>query len=253
MFHDTRFDPLNRFNGLAATYANYRPNYPSLALAHITQRQSWPLVIADIGCGTGILSRALAESGCTVIGIDPNNSMLDEARKIVHPHVDYRLGQAEKTGLDSESVNAVVVAQAFHWFQPHLALAEFYRILRNNSWVTLLWNEVDLTDPFSAEYWTVMQRFSTAPEVVHTPHSQTGLALLQCEQFTQGCHFSIKNEQILSENGLIGRAFSASYAPREPAQTCAMSDSLSALYQKYSLDDHVVLSYKVEIFQAHKD
>src|SRR5262249_30831930 len=106
--------------------------------------------LADIGCGTGISSRLFAERGIAVIGIDPNDEMLGQAEQSAAtfrgPIPAYRKGRAEETGLPDTTADAVLAAQAFHWFAPEPTFHEFHRILKAGGWVVLMWNERDETD-----------------------------------------------------------------------------------------------------------
>src|SRR5262245_8336889 len=110
-------DPRERFSGNAAGYAQYRPSYPPaivdgiLAAAGVSPGDP----VADVGCGTGIFTRLLAERATVVTGIDPNEPMLAEARA-AGGSATYVRGEAEATGLPDQSVALVTVAQAFHWF-----------------------------------------------------------------------------------------------------------------------------------------
>lgn len=89
--------------------------------------------IADIGCGTGKLSRLFLENGYPVYGIEPDDEMRGEAQKLFGQYPDSRLvnARAEVTGLPPESVDLVCVGTAVHWFDPRRAKTEFARILRN--------------------------------------------------------------------------------------------------------------------------
>jgi SAM-dependent methyltransferase len=109
-------DPRQRFSGASEQYARSRPSYPGALV-------DWVLAeagvrpgdrVADVGCGTGIMTRLLAERGADVLGIDPNEDMLAEAQK-AGGRATYRHGEAEATGLERGSVSLVTVAQAFHW------------------------------------------------------------------------------------------------------------------------------------------
>ena len=110
-------DPRERFCGAAADYARFRPSYPPALLDWIlAESRVQPADrVADVGCGTGILSRLLAERGLAVVGIDPNEDMLAEARAAGGP-AEYVRGEAAVTGLADASIVLVTVAQAFHCF-----------------------------------------------------------------------------------------------------------------------------------------
>lgn len=106
-------NPLSRFSERAADYANYRPGYPTAAIDSILEGLDKPsqLVAADIGAGTGISSRLLAERGMRVLAIEPNAEMIQAA--LLHPLVEFQDGTAENTNLPSTSVDLVVCFQSF--------------------------------------------------------------------------------------------------------------------------------------------
>lgn len=114
--------------------------------------------VADVGCGTGILTDLLADRGLDVVGIDPNEDMLAEARR-AGGRAEYRGGEAAATGLGDASVALVTVAQAFHWFDTDAALGELHRVLRPGGHVAALWN-LRASGPLMAEYDRLLRRFS---------------------------------------------------------------------------------------------
>ena len=131
MAKDQHTDPLGYFTGLADLYSAFRPGYPAAAMAWMAAGLPRPLRTADVGCGTGISSRLLAAQGVSVIGVEPNADMLDEARRRTPPEfdIDYRAGDAEHLPLEDSSVHLVLCAQAFHWFDAEAALREFHRVV----------------------------------------------------------------------------------------------------------------------------
>src|SRR5207248_3252092 len=131
------------------------------------------------------------------------------------PLPEYRPGRAEETGLPGEVAQVVLSAQAFHWFDAPAALKEFHRVLRPGGWVALMWNERDESDPCTAAYGAVIR---TAPDAsaVEGPRARAGEVLLHSPLFESGERVCFRHAQELGEGELLGRAFSASYAPREP-------------------------------------
>jgi ubiquinone/menaquinone biosynthesis C-methylase UbiE len=143
-------NPQQRFSNRAEDYAKYRPSYPTAAIDQILAGLDQP-VAADIGAGTGISARLLADRGAKKVwAIEPNSAMYAVAKP--HPHVEFQQGSAEQTGLASQSVDLITCCQAFHWFEPIATLAEFHRILQPAGRLALMWNERDQTDPFTQEH-----------------------------------------------------------------------------------------------------
>jgi SAM-dependent methyltransferase len=255
-------DPLTRFSGLAEIYARCRPDYPGEAIDDIVRtcglaRDS---VVVDVGCGTGISSRLFAARGFTVIGVEPNADMRRQAessdgeRRGVSPpcpDVTYGDGTAEATGLPDACARVVVAAQAFHWFRPEPALREFHRILVAGGWVALMWNERDDTDLFTAAVSAVIR---TAPraEQIEGPRRQAGEAIFHSPLFQKTERRVFRHEQIVDEEGLIGRAFSASYAPREPAAAEAFAAGLRDAFARFQQGGKAALRYETSVYFGQK-
>jgi len=250
------YQPTERFSGLAGLYSQYRPAYPEAALDFILSRcgltdQS---ILVDVGCGTGISSRLFASKGVRVIGIEPNADMRHQAETesvpALQPEPTYQSGRAEATGLPEASADAVLAAQAFHWFEAEATLQEFHRILQPNGWVILLWNERDEADPFTHAYGAGVRRLTDAE--VFEPYHGKGDALLESPLFTEGERAFFPNEQVLDETSLMGRAFSASYAPREDAAVKCYLDELREIFRRFQKDGQVTMRYETSIFLARR-
>jgi SAM-dependent methyltransferase len=254
----SRSNPTGRFSGLEDLYARFRPSYPSAAIDLILQRcgLGGPNdLLADIGCGTGISSRLFAAHGVPVLGIEPNEEMRRRAEREPIPSGGtapiYRSGRAEATGLTDGSVAAVLAAQAFHWFDGPAALLEFHRILRPAGWVALVWNERDETDPGTEAYGTVIR---TAPDTaaIEGPRGRAGKILLDSPLFEDAERLRFHNEQDLDEEGILGRAFSASYAPREPAAANAFAQALRDVFARFQRDGTMILRYETTVYLARR-
>src|ERR687887_1189496 len=98
-------DSAERFSAVADAYHRFRPGYGAAVLDWIAATTGVPAGarVADLGCGTGIFSRLLSGRGYTVIGIDPNRAMLEQARA-AGGGPTYLAGEAARTGLADRSV-----------------------------------------------------------------------------------------------------------------------------------------------------
>jgi SAM-dependent methyltransferase len=135
----------------AAVYDLIRPSYPreagDWALAPLGPGR-WR--VADIGAGTGIMTRLLVAAGHEVIAVEPDPRMREQLVRIT-PDITAVDGSAEQLPLDDASVDGLVAAQAYHWFDPARAHAEFARVIRPGGVVAAIWNVRDETVPWVKE------------------------------------------------------------------------------------------------------
>jgi SAM-dependent methyltransferase len=137
-------DAARGFGDNADAYEAARPSYPAEALAHIVGhgRIGPGRRVLDLAAGTGKLTRLLVPSGADVVAVEPVAAMRDRLMALL-PGVEVHDGTAEHLPLADRSVDAVTVAQAFHWFDPVLALAEVRRVLHPGGHLLLVWNTRD--------------------------------------------------------------------------------------------------------------
>jgi ubiquinone/menaquinone biosynthesis C-methylase UbiE len=253
-----RRNPTGRFTGLADKYAKYRPSYPAEAIDYISTRcglRSDSLLV-DVGCGTGISARLFSTRGVDVIGIEPNAEMRATASATspgpAERPVTYRDGRAESTGLPEAVADVVLAAQAFHWFEPDAALREFQRILKPDGWAALMWNERDEQDSFTAAYGAVIRTGRDTAAIEKPRQEKAGKVLLSSQLFRDAEQVTFRNNQVLDEDGLLGRSFSASYAPREASEVAAWTDQLRTLFSQHQRGGTVVLQYQTSIYLGRR-
>ncbi|HVS37790.1 MAG TPA: hypothetical protein VMS17_19690, partial [Gemmataceae bacterium] len=128
---------------------------------------------------------------------------------------------------------------------------EFHRILRPGGWVALMWNERDDADPCTAAYTAVVR---TAPDnaAVEGSRGQAGEPLLTSALFTEASRTVFHNQQELDEEGVLGRSFSASWAPREPAAAEAFAEALRRFIAAWQKKSKVVLRYETTVYLARR-
>ena len=159
-------DVTARFTDRVDDYVRWRPSYPSdvIRLLQETTGIVPPATVADIGAGTGISAALLLDAGYEVHAVEPNAAMRAAADKWLQfrPGNHSHPGRAEATQLPEASVDLVLAAQAFHWFEPQATGLEWRRILKPPGWVVLLWNARRLTgSPFLEGYERLLLEFAT--------------------------------------------------------------------------------------------
>jgi SAM-dependent methyltransferase len=116
--------------GFAGGYDRFRPRPPRMLLELLCRyaRASTPALVADLGCGTGLSTRAWSGLADRVVGVEPNQAMLAVAEPA--PGVEYRRAFAHETGLPDDAADVATCSQSLHWMEPEPVFAEAARILR---------------------------------------------------------------------------------------------------------------------------
>jgi SAM-dependent methyltransferase len=136
----SRHDRSLSFGSAAAAYERGRPSYPPEAIDWLLPTGARDVL--DLGAGTGKLTTRLVERGLDVVAVDPIPDMLEVLRASL-PETVALLGTAEEIPLEDNSVDAVLVAQAWHWVDPARAIPEVARVLRPGGRLGLVWNTRD--------------------------------------------------------------------------------------------------------------
>jgi SAM-dependent methyltransferase len=245
-------DPTRRFSSRVEDYVRYRPSYPPEAVALLQRECSLDShsTIADIGSGTGFLSKLFLDLGCRVLGVEPNTAMREAGEKILaqYPRFTGIDARAERTGLPDASVDLVAAGQAFHWFAAAEARQEFHRILRLPRWVALIWNEREVTGAFLTGYEALLHRY--APDYAKVDHRQ-----IDATRITAffGHHAwklaTFRNVQKFDRSGVLGRLHSSSYAPQ-----CGTSNyeplvsELESLFEAHHQNGQIEFLYQTTLY-----
>ena len=254
---ESECNPLARFSDRAEDYVKYRPHYSPDVVSALRQglRALPEHVIADVGCGPGMLAEIFLENGNRVIGVEPNREMRLAGEKYLAAYPNFRMveGSAEDTTLAAASVDFVVAGQAFHWFRPRDARVEFGRILKPGGWAVLVWHDRDSqSTPFLHAYEAFVRQHSTDYDRV--THKLINYATLQHFFGPQEMQrIQQHNRQSLDFDGLRGRLLSSSYIPKSGERYEAMIAALPELFSAHAVDEHVILEYETKIYYGHLD
>ncbi len=150
---------LKGYTTSAETYVRGRPSYPPDAVAWLRQTLALGAgkSVIEVGAGTGKFLPLLMETGAEIIALEPVEAMRAEIAKKFAIHV--MGGTASQIGLDDASVDAVVCAQAFHWFATPEALAEMRRVLKPGGVLGLIWNSRDTAIPWVAAMGEIVDAY----------------------------------------------------------------------------------------------
>jgi SAM-dependent methyltransferase len=125
-------------------YERGRPAYPAGAVDYLTRALGLhaEACLLDLGAGTGKLTQLLEPTGARLVAVEPVATMREKfAAKL--PRATILEGTAESLPLDAGTVDAVTVAQAFHWFDGARAIEEIHRVLKPGGRLGLVWNVRD--------------------------------------------------------------------------------------------------------------
>lgn len=246
-------DSKQRFSTRVADYIKHRPDYPRALLVFLRDGLGLKSssVVADIGAGTGILTRLFLENGNHVFAVEPNDEMRRAAGQVLAKYDGFHSvkGSAEATMLESESVDAIVAGQSFHWFDVARAREELTRILKPDGWAVMIWNYLltERTD-FLREYDELLVEYGT--DYLQIRKGWDDAASLT-EFYGAGNHEVEKfdNRQVLNYEGLRGRLLSSWFAPQTgEAKHDAMMTSLSEIYARHAVDNQVEMIYETRMY-----
>jgi ubiquinone/menaquinone biosynthesis C-methylase UbiE len=237
------------FGRAADAYERSRPTYPAAAVARLAEELGIGpgRAVLDLGAGTGKFTRLVVALGADVVAVEPSAAMRAEFESVL-PDVPMHEGTGERIPLSDSSVDAVVVAQAFHWFDAPRASAEIARVLRRGGGLGLIWNERDESVPWVAELSRVMQWDVRMPYAVGTDFR----AVLDATgRFTPARYERFSFAQELDRDGLCERVSTTSYiASMAPAERDAILESVRALVADFP--ERFELPYRTEVFWCHR-
>ncbi|HYK93908.1 MAG TPA: class I SAM-dependent methyltransferase [Thermoplasmata archaeon] len=243
------------FDRAAEAYERSRPEYPAEAVRHLASELGIGpgRSVLDLGAGTGKFTRALGPTGARLLALEPTAGMRAILRRQL-PAVPLVEGTAEAIDLPDGAVDAVVSAQAFHWFDAARASVEVARVLRPEGGLGLVWNLRDESVPWVAELTRILDRRDTGlprgrSMAWRGPLEASGkFGPVHAAEFRFDQHFDLE--------GMLDRVRSISFIAMLPE-----SDREQVLGEVRELLDrspeahvggHLVLPYRTHVFWARR-
>jgi SAM-dependent methyltransferase len=192
-------------------YEAARPSYPPDAVAWLVEhlRIERGRTVVDLAAGTGKLTRLLAPVGANLIAAEPVAGMRTTFREVL-PNIPMLATTAEQLAFRDASLDAVTVAQAFHWFDEDRAIAELARAVRVGGRVGLIWNARDRSVPWVDKVWSIMDRVEKrAPWRDHEHWSDSALRVMPGFGPLHSGEF--RHEQVVTPAAMVQRVASVSH------------------------------------------
>lgn len=246
-------DSTQRFSDRVEAYLAGRPRYPAGIVEHLVHCGALPAaggIVADIGVGTGLSAEPFLVAGHRVIGVEPNEPMRTAGAEYLarYPGYSSRDGTADATGLDAASVDLVIAAQAFHWFDAAHFRAESLRIVRPGGWAALIWNDRDITGtPFLSGYEALLLEYGNDYRAIRYRHQGTEAIPVYFGGRAPGIA-EFRHQRGMDWAAVAALAGSASYLPAagQPRHAELMS-ALRALFDEQAVNGVIDMRYTCRV------
>ena len=154
-FNDQHTAQARSFGAAAGQYDRGRPTYPDDAVDWLLPGGARKVL--DLGAGTGQLTRRLIARGLDVVAVEPSEGMREQFTQAL-PTLSPLAGSAERIPLTDHAVDAVLVAQAWHWVDVERAVPEVARVLSRGGRLGLIWNIRDEREDWVAQLGQIMHQ-----------------------------------------------------------------------------------------------
>jgi SAM-dependent methyltransferase len=243
------------FDRVGDAYERGRPSYPTAAIDLMVRELGLGpgSRVIELGAGTGKFTRALGPCGAAIVPIEPSRGM----RTVLHrlePDRPVLAAKAEQLPLRAGTADAVVAAQAFHWFASAETVAEILRVLRPGGGIGLIWNVRDESLPWTAKLGAMINAHE-----VGTPnykHVEWQRVFDGHPELTQIRHQRFEFSQPLDPETLVDRVLSVSFIALlpEPERETLATEVRELLATAPATRGRAVvdLPYRTDVYLVHR-
>ncbi len=245
------------FDRAAGTYERGRPDYPPVVIRHLARvlHLGPGRTIVELGSGTGKFTRAVRPLGAAIVPVEPTRGMRQEfARQL--PDLPVLDGTAERIPVPDGFADAVLVAQAFHWFRARAALREIARVLRPRGGLGLVWNMRDERVPWMREFTRILDRYGWG---IPRTRQRRWLPVFAHGGIPYGPlhHRTFRHVQRTDVPGVVARALSVSMVavqpPAEQRTVARLVRELLARDPETRGRRFVDIPYRTEVYWCHRE
>ena len=245
MNRDQRAERAASFGSVAGEYERARPGYPEDAVRWLLGER--PLTVVDVGAGTGKLTRQLVAAGHDVVAVEPLEEMRAQLEAVV-PKARAVAGSAEAIPLPAASADAIVAAQAFHWFDHERAMPEIARVLRPRGVLGLIWNMRD-----DSVEWMARLSELLGSEGFRTGYSPVDV-VARSGLFEPLEEATFPFSQAVDRETLRALVTSRSYVATLPvAEREELLETIDRLYDEVAAADGAIVQYVTHAFRGRRD
>ena len=241
----------NIFTNKADLYSKYRPSYAIEFIREMVKRGilKEDKVVLDVGAGTGILTKMLVETGAKVMVAEPNDSMREQLKSYLsNDNVAISDGKAENLkGIEDNSIDAIFVGQAFHWFDPVLFKKECLRVLKKNNNVILVWNK-KASGEMEKDRKRIVEKYRSVVDSYNCSWDERDEGIAN---FFKGKYEKIiyENDLIETKDQFIGRTLSASHAmEKDDPGFWEYLNEWDAYFEKYQKEGIITIKNETVVY-----
>jgi len=232
------------FGTRADHYHRHRPSYPREAIAWALGDD--PLEVCDLGAGTGLMTDVLLDAGHRVTAVEPAPGMVEQLRVRESDRLTVELGGAEEVPLPDRSVDAVVAAQAFHWFDLPRALPEMARVLRPRGRLVIVWNVRDDDVAWVRDMSRIVGRLDafSGTRDLGVPRTSS--------HFTDIAEHTFRHEQPMTAADLVALCDTYSYVATSPRREEVLAEihRLATEHPDLAGREQFALPYQTTVYRA---